>query len=508
MATDNLTATIFKRECSVYKERKQQWKHNLLAIQGGRAYIDARLCRFPNESDYSWTGNQTFAGVTNPVEGAIGRKDRAALINDAGRIAGKINQYLFKTGASREGIDHSFELDVDGSGAHINRFFEDASEMLTANGFFWVQVDRAAPKRDAEGNEVSRTLAEKLQDKDRPKWRIWSPLSIPAWKFGADGKLDWLILETGICLDSDPRKEEQEAKLRTLFERTSDGVLISEFCDKPDFGLELRQRQKLSVPEIPFIAVGNSSAVSWWFDDVEQAQAQMLNLDSLHAESMIKSVYPQPVFPSSVLSALESRLIEEGASDSRGNVSKVTIVREITRGLENPIFEAPEDKGISRHIMPDPEAMKIIPAELARKRALLFDNAGLALFNKETRQVQTAESKQFDQLDTESTLKNRSLIMQETEQRLIDLSVLIDSTFKAYTPVWPSSFDVVDTLAASQSIQLLMNLPGLTLSMRKLAMHGVLRTLEELGGSNPELISSAKVEIDSIQDTETINLNG
>jgi hypothetical protein len=63
-------------------------------------------------------------------------------------------------------------------------------------------------------------------------------------------------------------------------------------------------------------------------------------------------------------------------------------------------------------------------------------------------------------------------------------------------------------LAASQSIQLLMNLPGLTLSMRKLAMHGVLRTLEELGGSNPELISSAKVEIDSIVETDAINLNG
>ncbi len=503
---ETATDTIFKRECAIYKERKTQWSHNLLSIQGGKPYIDARLCRFPNESDYSWTGNQTFAGITNPVDGAIGRKDRAALINDAGRIANKINQYLFKTEASREGIAPSFESDVDGNGTHINRFFEDASEMLTANGFFWIQADRASAKRDAEGNEVSRTLAEKKQDKDRPKWRIWSPLSVPAWKFGADGKLNWLILETGLCCDDDPRQEAKEAKMRTLFERVDGSILVSEFCDTKDFGVMLREQERLNVPEIPFLAVGNSKAVSWWFDDIEQAQAQMLNLDSLHAESMIKSVYPQPVFPSSVLSALESRLIEEGASDSRGNVSKVTIVREITRGLENPIFESPEDKGISRHIMPDPEAMKIIPTELARKRSLLFDNAGLALFNKETRQVQTAESKQFDQLDTESTLKNRSLIMQETEQRLVDLSFAIDSTFSVYTPIWPTSFDVVDTLAASQSIQLLMNLPGLTLSMRKLAMHGVLRTLEELGGSNPELISEAKKEIDGIQEQPEFTL--
>lgn len=148
--------------------------------------------------------------------------------------------------------------------------------------------------------------------------------------------------------------------------------------------------------------------------------------------------------------------------------------------------------------MPDPAAMKIIPDELRRKRSLLFDNAGLALFNKETRQVQTAESKQFDQLDTESTLKNRSLMMQQTEERLVKVSKIVDSTFTVYTATWPSSFDVVDTIAASQSLQLLLNLPSLPLAMRKLAMRGVLRTLEELGGGDPKLIEEAKAEIEKM----------
>lgn len=499
MANTDVKSTIFSRECSVYKLRRAQWSYNLLAIQGGKPYIDARLCRFTNESDLSWTGVRTFAGQQEKVDGAVGRKERAALINDAGRIAGKINQYLFKTPVVRSKADQEFLDDVTGTGTTVDRFFFDASELITANGFFWVQVDRASALRDpATGAELKRTLAQKKADKDRPRWRTWSPLAIPAWKFGADGELDWLILETDLCVDNDPREEPKEAKLRTLFERKADGVYLSEFCNKEDFPVTLRTLERLSCPVIPFVAVGNPTSCPWWFDDVEQAQAQMLNLDSLHAESMVKSVYPQPVFPKTVLESLETRLEQEGASNSRGGIPRITLVREITKGLECPIFETPEDNGISRHIMPDPAAMKIIPDELRRKRSLLFDNAGLALFNKETRQVQTAESKQFDQLDTESTLKNRSLMMQQTEERLVKVSKIVDSTFTVYTATWPSSFDVVDTIAASQSLQLLLNLPGLPLAMRKLAMRGVLRTLEELGGGDPKLIEEAKAEIEKM----------
>ena len=85
---------------------------------------------------------------------------------------------------------------------------------------------------------------------------------------------------------------------------------------------------------------------------------------------------------------------------------------------------------------------------------------GLSLFNKETKAIQTAESKQFDQLDTESTLKHRALFMQESEEKLVELSKEIDPEFSEYDPIWPDSFDVVDLASDSQTVTLLGNPAG------------------------------------------------
>jgi hypothetical protein len=173
----------------------------------------------------------------------------------------------------------------------------------------------------------------------------------------------------------------------------------------------------------------------------------------------------------------------------------VEVVREVIRGLDTPIVEAAEESGITRFIQPAAGDQKTLPDEIQRKRQLLFDMVGLSLFNKETRQIQTAESKQFDQLDTESTLKHRSRVMQEAEERLVALSKEIDPGFREYVPVWPTSFDVVDAQGDSAVVTMMENLPDATPSMRKLALMGALRILAEVGGYDHALIDQARKEI-------------
>ena len=85
---------IKKRQHKILNKRRKQLELNFLANAGGRDYIDARLWRAPNESEFSWSGISIISGRSEQL--GTGRKDRTALINDAQRIVQKIQQYLFR----------------------------------------------------------------------------------------------------------------------------------------------------------------------------------------------------------------------------------------------------------------------------------------------------------------------------------------------------------------------------------------------------------------------------
>ena len=140
-----------------------------------------------------------------------------------------------------------------------------------------------------------------------------------------------------------------------------------------------------------------------------------------------------------------------------------------------------------------------MPDECARKRNLLFDMAGLALFNRETRQVQTAEAKAFDQMDTNSTLGNRALLLQEAEKKLVELSVYFDPSFGKYEAVYPTKFDVVDAAAMSQAIQVVVGLPQATLGMRKICLRSGLRLLQEMGAVEDDEYAETLAEIKALK---------
>ncbi len=134
-----------------------------------------------------------------------------------------------------------------------------------------------------------------------------------------------------------------------MVERVDGRVYVTEETTLASLAASCRTREELpGLDRVPFVLVGRPSIRAWWFDDVENIQAQSLNLASSHNETLTDSVYPQIVLPLSLLSSLESQLREEGVNGER----VVALVRELTIGRRTPIIESGEDKGVSRYIAP------------------------------------------------------------------------------------------------------------------------------------------------------------
>lgn len=453
----SILATRRHRDLAI---RESQIRYNELAVHGGRPYVDARLWRAPNETDVSWYGDSS--------RGIVGRKARAALVPDAARVANKINQYIFRRSAARINGDGTFLADCTGAGESVHAFMQRVNTAITFGGWCWLQADRAPL---AEGE------TETLANKARVRWLLWTALDVTDWCFDSSGALKWLIVRSRIYQNGDPRQAARDGHLFTLYEIGEDGrVYITEEASGGLAVDGLRVRAPIpGLRHIPFIPVGKPSYAAWWFDDVENIQAQILNLDSQHNETLVESVYPQIVLPASLSNSLETRLVESGVNGEK----VVALIREATLGRKIPIMEGAEDKGISRYIAPAGD-LKILTDECTRKRSLLFDIAGLALFGRETRQVQTAESKQFDQMDTNSTLENRALMLQEAEAKLVALSKDFDASFAAWEPTYPTDFDVVDVTALSAALAVAANTPDKTPLVRKIVAKANLRILREI----------------------------
>ena len=501
MPTSSVPEIVMSRKSDILTVRERQLILNKLACEGGDAYISARLWRAPNESDRSWEGSS--AKVGSPLArgatssfGLVGRKNRTSYVNDAGRIAGKIEQYLFKDPVIRDGADELFIDNMGGKGVDALRFWMNVNQMFTTGQWVWIQASRES---------VAPTLLERTE-RDLVKWTAYPSVAVPDWAFDEDGRLLWVIVETEEIDKRDPFAAQQKRKVRTLWRLgESGGVEVSRYAVNNNGGAtdkaeEIDETRIVPIDEIPFVLLGKPSPLPWWFDDVEQIQQQLLNLDSLHIDNLVRTVFPQMIISAGQFDRLDTTLRE--ANNAENGEVILQMVKEIVRGIDAPIVEDPEEHGITRFITPSAADLSAIPTEIERKRKLLFETTGLSLFNKETRQTQTAESKQFDQLDTESTLKNRALIMQKAEEALVTISLKLDPAFKEYDPVWPTSFDVVDAAADMAVVSTVADMGDAVPAMRKMALKAAVRVLTQINGRDRDLAEQADKEIDAADFTE------
>lgn len=480
---------ISSRHHPIFIARSKQLDLNRLAAKGGRPYIDARLWRAPNETDAQWMGDAK--------EGIVGRRERSALVNDAGRIVAKIRQYIFKKQPERHGVDDVFAANCAGDGVSLDDFMGKVCDAMTTGQWCWIQVDSTPAVIDPN---TGRTYEQNLENKPTVFWRLWESCAVPDWSIEDDGTLRWIIVRTWIYDNSNPLAEARKVEISTLFyldPRDGHVYVTDDATDNVNF--PLRQGEVIQgLDRIPFVLVGTPSPDAWWFDDVENIQAQVMNYDSMHNETLTDAVYPQLVVPMALLNTLQTNLdIEKLDSEHL-----IVLQRELIKGRKNPFYEDGESKGTTRYVSPGSGDLKMLTDEQDRKRKLIFDMAGLALMNRETRQVQTAESKSFDQLDTNATLGNRALILQRAEARAIELSAYFDSTFKPYEPVYNTKFDVVDVSALSQTVQTLSQLPNITPSMRRIVLKAAMRIVLEVGGVCDDDYERIVEEIDGIPDDD------
>lgn len=474
---------IKTRRHAIYSARESQLHLNRLASEGGRPYVQSRLWRAPNETDVSWNGDKT--------RGIVGRLERTAIVSDAARVVNKINQYLFRVETPRNGIDESFRNNCTGSGQSIHFFMASVCDAITWGRWCWLQVDRLPLGVDEEGNLIPESLA----NKQSVTWSLWDALSVTDWHIDSNGVIRWLIVRSSIYENADPYTDARKGDLYTLYELVDGKVYVTEEAD----GIAMSGlRVKSEIPglgRIPFVVVGTPSSDAWWFDDVENIQAQILNLDSAHNETLTERVYPQIIIPASAMNSLEVMLKESNINGER----VASLVRELTIGRNTPLCEAPEDKGICRYITPQGD-LKMLVEESDRKRKILFDFAGLAMFNRETRQVQTAESKAFDMLDTNATLGNRAMLLKDTEKKMVSLSKVFDPSFKEWDANYTTDYDVVDVAGISAALVTTANMPDMTPKMRKIVAKANVKILKEVAGgvANEEDFEEALKEIDGM----------
>lgn len=423
---------VFTRIHPTLASRKEQIHLNQLAVEGGKPYINARLHRYPSESDTSWKGDGN--------QDVVGRKDRAYNINYPRRITSKLNQYVFGQTINRSS-DSEFIDDVTNQGHSANEFMADVNEMATAQGWCWVSVDRGALPVDEEGNPIPRTAAEREAAKDRPYWCLWSPEQVVDWQYDrGTGDLLWLITETTYYESATPDQPRKEIRERTVWNK---GGTITRYTKTEGEKEAEWSEQELSYAggRIPFFMVGNASPRAYWFDEVEILQAAILNLMSSDHETLGQAVFPQLVLPKGLV---------EWAMGQADMTYQQTV--ETARGLNYPLFEDKDDKGISRFLMPDGTDCETIGKKIEKLKQEMFEVVGLQMADKGSKQKQSAESKRWDHMDPESTLKDLSHRLANAERKLVEFSKQLDTEFKEWEPEYPQSFDVEDPTELVEAI--------------------------------------------------------
>lgn len=462
--------------------RHEQIELNLRAIEGGRCYINARLSRHACESDTSWGGTaRLVGGGSQHVPGVIGRKDRASYTNYAARIAGKINQLISSGGVQREGVDPVFLKDATRTGVSLAAFMDTIGEMFTGGGWCWISVDRLAAPTDENGEPIPRSIADREQSGDRAWWNAWSAVDVPDWKFGSNGKLEWLITEQERHECACTEEESERIKERCIW---TPGQVVK-LRIMPDGNVEESTPVKLPHKSIPFVPVGVPSARSWWFDDVEMGCAQLLNLESCHHENLYSAGFPQLIIPHDLI----QNVMNAAGCDYDSAM-------QMARGLNFPIGESAESSGITRFIQPNATDLGALPSEIQRKRGELFEVVGMAL-KRESAQVESAEAKRLGLLDVSAVLAQRAAIMQAAETAAVALSQVVDPSFKEYAPVYPTEFDIGDTagnLAGLTTINS-MNLPD---GARRETMKAAIRDLARIGRIAPERVAELNAEADDM----------
>ena len=200
---------INERYNEIYSARSDQLDINTKGWKGGRPYVEARLTRFPGESNEDWEGGNRKGGTPY-----AGRKEQAHVIPHLGRIVQKINQHVFAVEPKREGLAPEIAEDISSNGSSINELMALVNSYYTVCGWCWIRIDAPMIAPDEQISQLA-----KEQNKIRPYMTVYSPLSVIDWYFNSVGELQWVLTEGYDYIASDPKVLPVSRKYRKLWEK-------------------------------------------------------------------------------------------------------------------------------------------------------------------------------------------------------------------------------------------------------------------------------------------------
>lgn len=470
-----LAELLAKRKHNIYEVRERQMAINLLGYHGGRPYIDNRLTRFPAESSIAWDGAESKREENrfNNSVVRVGRKQRAYLVNNCARIATKIRQYVFQTPPVREGADGDFVRDANRKGQSINDVMGKICDYYTLHGWAWLGIDAPKIHDPVTGCPIRPTMQQVKEQKLRLYWNAIPATAVVDWCADDTGKLTWLLTDEETYTNVSARLPAQQKRMRRLWEPGM--VTEVTYCIDLNTGEATKAQISAEIPidfdEVPFIMAGAPSKLPWWFDDVEGINRAIMDLESANDEAYFKSVYPQLVMPKSLIDDLIGQT--ESGEDLARKVEAIV-------GLSSAIVENPDDKGITRFVMPPAQTMGVIQDEITRKRDVLYETVGMAL-RLNTRMAESAEAKAWSNLDAQAVLREKAQILQEVEERAVAMSKRWDASFIEYQPVYASAFDISNL---NEDVKALVSMGAVDMPdrLKKLHLRAMFRALTRFTG--------------------------
>ncbi len=387
------------------------------AYSGGAAYIETALIKHVSEVDPEYTE----------------RKERACYFNYPRKIARLISQFVFSKSPDRKDADPDVSEDFSRTGLRADEVMRKASTYLNCYGLAWLLVDMPTFSGDLD-------LETKKAGRIRPYCRALKPQSVPDWSYGADGRLDWAIVEEIGVDKSDPFKKPETVIYRRLWTRNS-WILLK----KGDAGTaELVDESTHSLGMVPLVQIeevdGFGMDANHWFEDVVRISDAILNAESEAQMNVIKQMF-------GLLVVAES--FRNGDFTGANDEGEMKFSHVLARSAA--IWESAEEEGISRYIAPTGVETATIRTEIQNLKKELMDVVGLAV-QSESKEAQTAESKAWDHQNVSQFLASRADMLEQSEMLVWQIMNRWDSTIKVPDVSYNREYAIIDLKDAVAAI--------------------------------------------------------
>ena len=425
---------LFERKNCFYAANVDKWKRGMAAYGGGANYVNTALIKHTNEIEPEYAE----------------RLDRAAYINYPRRVATLITQYVLAKRPTRENANPEYVEDFSRTGMRVDEVMRQFSTYLNICGTAWLCVD--APAFDGEP-----TKADEQRERLRPYGVALSPLSVPDWCYGADGKFDWVLTAEVRIDNSNPFGQPHKIDIRKLW--TRDSVLIASF-DRTD-GTQTKKVIPNPIGEVPFVrhveVDGYGIGENHWFEDVVRISDAILNANSEAQMNVLKQMFGLLIVPVDFLDSVKE-LKEKGTEAPSGanNGGKGPEPMSYTLARSAAVFESMDGKGTTRYIQPAGTETATIRAEVDALKRELYSVVGLAA-SKDTKAVESAEAKAWDYLNVQAFMATRADILEQCEVKAWEFLNAWQPNIKVPTVTYNREFAILDI---KDAVATLLDLSG------------------------------------------------